>query len=53
MDVSTLAAQQVVAQNKMTMSMVKQSAKAEQALVNMIQQAASSSGRGQNLNITV
>jgi hypothetical protein len=53
MDVAAVALQQVAAQTATGLSMIKQQAKSEQALVDMVQQVASNGSRGQNLDITV
>ena len=54
MEVAALAMQQVVAQSAASMSMIKQAAQADQALVDLVSQTASSSPfRGQNLDVSV
>ena len=50
MDVAAVAVQQVALQSKASIAAVKSAAKAEQAIVELVQQAAT---RGQNLNIVV
>jgi hypothetical protein len=55
-EVSSVTIQQTLTQNATGMSMLKQQANAQQAIVNMIQEVAQSAptaGRGQHLNITV
>lgn len=52
MEIAALGTQQAMAQSKMSMAMVKQSAQAEQAIVDLITSAASGN-RGQNLDISV
>lgn len=50
MEVAALGVNQAMAQSSIAMSMVKQSAKAEAAIVQLVATAAD---RGQNLDITV
>jgi hypothetical protein len=50
MELAALATNQAVQQSAAGLSIVKQAAKAEQAIVDMVSQAAD---RGKNLNITV
>jgi hypothetical protein len=52
MEVAALGVQQSMAQSKMSIAMVKQSAQTEQAIVDLIKSAAGQ-GRGQNLDISV
>ena len=53
MEVAALSVQQSMTQSAVGMSMLKQQAKAEQAIVALVQQAAAGQGRGQNLDISV
>ncbi len=53
MQVSNFAMQQAVAQLNIGTSMVKQNAKMEQALVNMVTEAVEAGRRGQVLDIQV
>ena len=53
MEVAAVAVQQAILQSQMSVAMVKNMAKAEQAIVNLIAQAASSGNLGNNLNIRV
>ena len=50
MEVAALGVQQLMAQTNVGLSMVKQAAKSEQEIVNMV---ATSATRGQNLDIKV
>lgn len=52
MEIAALAVNQQMAQSSLATNMVKQNAKAEAAIVELIQSAAGQ-GRGQNLDITV
>jgi len=49
---SIVTAQQLGAQNNVTLSFIKQNAQADQSLVNIIVQSSPSGGRGQNVDIT-
>lgn len=53
MEVAALALQQAQSQTNLAMNVLKKNAQAEQALVNMITQAAASGGRGQVVDVTV
>ncbi len=50
---SIVTAQQLSAQNNVTLSFIKQNAQAEESLVNVIAQSSPSGGRGQNVDLTV
>lgn len=50
MDVASVAVQQAILQQQLSVAMVKQSAKTEQAIVNMIA-AAAAGGRGSVLDV--
>ena len=49
MEIAAVAVQQSIAQSNVAMTMVKQAAKAEQSIVELV--ASSVNGRGQNLDI--
>lgn len=55
MEVAAIALQQANAQTNLGLSLMKKSAQADQALINVLDQTVQSSGggRGQNLDITV
>jgi hypothetical protein len=51
MEVAALNVQQAMAQSSIAMSMVKQNAKTEKAIVDLV--ATATNGRGQNIDISV
>jgi hypothetical protein len=53
MEVAAVAIQQAAGQRDVALSLVKQQARSDQALVNMIAQSIPSGGRGGNLDITI
>lgn len=53
MDVAAVALQQVASQTNVGLSILKQNAKEQQALVDLVTQAAATGSRGQKLDITV
>jgi hypothetical protein len=53
MEVTAVLLQQLGAQTNAALTMLKQNAETEQALVNMITQSSPSGSRGLNLDITV
>lgn len=50
---ASIGAQQSIAQSAVGVTVLKQQAKAEAAIVDLVQQAAAGVGRGQNLDINV
>jgi hypothetical protein len=53
MDITAIALQQVALQSATGLSMIKQAAQQDQALVQMVDQVASDGSRGQNLDISI